>query len=146
MVKNSLPIFPFIPSKGVKPRLLKNVLTSSKWVSPGMMPQKQGTLQFNGSLIRGSSVARAISGSRVSIGVGELVGEWVALGTVIVIVGFNVEVGRGVVVAGGMVRDGGGLTRVGCGVSTAGTHPAKANVRISKIDKHQIDFIIGPFL
>ncbi len=97
-----------------------------------MMPQKQGTLQFNGSRNRGSSVALAISGSRVSTGVGVLVGVTVGLGWVAVMVGVRVD-GGGVFVWPGVI------------VLSEGAHPVTAKIMIAKRNKQPKDFICKPF-
>ena len=96
-----------MPSEGVKPSWLKKILASSKCVFPGMIPQKQGTVQFIGSFKRGWIVAKALAGSNVSSGVGVVVGESVGVGNLAVFVGEGVSVdtlavtiGAGVSVSG----------------------------------------------
>jgi len=110
-----------------------------------MIPQKQGTTQFNGSRKKGSIVALAISGSSVSTGVGVTVDETVAVGNLTgtvgagvfasVIVGVSVEVGIAATVADGIVGDGSSITCVGCIVSLAGTHPVKAKNGIKRMNR-----------
>jgi hypothetical protein len=90
-----------MPSKGVKPRWLKKDLASSRLVFPGMIPQKQGTAQFMGSVISGCSVSQTWVGSNVASGVGVMVGEGVSDGklTIPVGVGKDMEI-VGMVVEG----------------------------------------------
>ena len=108
------------------------------------MPQKQGTLQFNGSFKSGSRVALAISGERVSTGVGELVRVMVGLGCVAVMVGVNVIEGYGVAVEGEVIIEGSGLVGVGGVVWTAGIHPVTIRIRISNRDDQDRNFIFEP--
>ncbi len=130
----------------MKPRRLKRVLASLNSVLPGMIPQKQGTTQFNGSRKRGSIVAFAISGTNVSIGVGVLVIESVEVSFIVAVVDIRVGVGTIGVDVRVIIRDGVCIICVGCIVVPADTHPAKANIEIIEIGIACSNFISKSFL
>ena len=79
MVEKYLPDCESVPSKGMKPKWSKKDLASCILVFPGIIPQKQGTSQFNGSFRSGWIVPRACVGSRVSSRVGMAVNVGVAV-------------------------------------------------------------------
>ncbi len=133
-----------MPSKGMNPNRLKTILISSNDVSPGMIPQKQGTAQFMGSCISGCRVSVIWTGSKVSNGVSNIVGEGVSDGGLIVppVVDGTVLViaGRIDVATVGVVVD-----CAGCLVGLMGAHPAKARTGITKKENTDNGFIIATF-
>jgi hypothetical protein len=103
----------------VKPKSSKKVLASDKYVFPGMIPKKQGTLQFIGSFRRGCIALLTFSVAKISTSVGVMVGESEAVGNLTV--------------------------TVGCIVGLDGAHPDKAKTGIKRRDNQDIDFIIESF-
>ena len=120
------------PLEGCETQAAERVFASLKSVLPGMISQKQGTTQFNGSPKRGSRVSLANSGSSESTDVGLKVDESEAVCSVAVIAGVGVKVGIVLSVVWGIVWDGGTILWVGCIVAPTGTHPAKAKTNINK--------------
>ena len=106
----------------MRPRRLKIILASSKLVFPGMIPQKQGTSQFIGSIISGCIVSHTWVGSNVTSGVGVMVGEGVSEGKLTVSVGVIIEVE----IIGIVAED----ICVSCFVGLTGAHPAKVKTRV----------------
>jgi hypothetical protein len=119
-----------IPLLDFKPKWLKKRFASSRVVFCGVMPQKQGAVQFIGFCKRGSSVNLAFLGSKVPTGVCVAVGGIaVTVGDgdgVFVLVGVNVSVGISVAVAEGIADAPG----AGCFSGLAGIHPTRAKAAI----------------
>jgi len=125
----------------MKPRLLKKTLALSSDVSPGIIPQKQGTAQFIGSIRSGCIVALAWAGSNVLRGACVRVSEGVLDGKLTTRVGM---VGFTPVFADVSVDSAIGRAVVDCtgrAVVRVVVQPANAKTRIKQRDSKENGFI-----